>query len=97
MPLEHATLTEGRIVVPYRKDQVKNAPRIEPDDELSPAGKEELFGYYGLSSSTGQQSQQQAGIGQYIGTQTDVRDRDRGRATNTRTGADDAMPARRRG
>jgi uncharacterized protein (TIGR02271 family) len=96
VPLERATLTDGRIVVPYGKDQVKNAPRVEPDDELTPAEEEELYRYYGLSSSGGQLSQQ-SGTGQYAGTQTDVQDWDRergtGTTTNTRTGTgtDDAM------
>jgi uncharacterized protein (TIGR02271 family) len=94
VPLEQATLSNDRIVVPYGKDQVKNAPRIEPDDELSPGEEEELFRYYGLSSTARQQSQQ-AGTGQYAGTQTDAQDWDRERATdtaaNTRTGTDEAM------
>jgi uncharacterized protein (TIGR02271 family) len=84
VPLERATLSDDRIVVPYGKDQVKNAPRIEPDDELSPAEEEELFRYYSLSPSGGQSSWQS-------GTQTDVQDVDRDRATDTRTGTDDAM------
>jgi uncharacterized protein (TIGR02271 family) len=94
VPLEKATLTDGRIVVPYGKDQVKNAPRIEPDDELSPAEEEELFRYYGLSSSGGQPGRQ-GGTGQYAGTQTEVRDSGRERATRTAadsgTGSDNAM------
>ena len=92
VPLEKATITDGRIVVPYGKDQVKNAPRIEPDADLSPAEEQELFRYYGLSSAGGRSSQQ-TGTGQYAGTQTDVRDSDRYRDTDTRTGTgtDDAM------
>jgi sporulation protein YlmC with PRC-barrel domain len=31
VPLEGATVSDDRIVVPFGKDQVKNAPRIEPD------------------------------------------------------------------
>src|SRR5919107_323969 len=92
VPLEKATITDGRIVVPYGKDQVKNAPRIEPDADVSPAEEQELFRYYGLSSAGGRSSQQ-TGTGQYAGTQTDVRDSDRYRDTDTRTGTgtDDAM------
>jgi uncharacterized protein (TIGR02271 family) len=53
VPLNNATLTEDRIVVPFGKDQVKNAPRIDPDGELSPAEEDELYRYYGLSSTGG--------------------------------------------
>jgi uncharacterized protein (TIGR02271 family) len=92
VPLEKATLSDDRIVVPFGKDQVKNAPRIEPDDDLSPAEEEELFRYYGFSPAGGRSSQE-TGTGQYAGTRTDVRDSDRERATDTRTGTgtDDAM------
>ncbi len=53
VPLEGATLTTDRLEVPYGKDQVKNAPRIETDGSLSPAEEDELYTYYGLSSSGG--------------------------------------------
>jgi len=92
VPLEKATLSDDRIVVPFGKDQVKNAPRIEPDEDLSPAEEEELFRYYGFSPAVGRSSQE-TGTGQSAGTRTDVRDSDRERATDTRTGTgtDDAM------
>jgi uncharacterized protein (TIGR02271 family) len=53
VPLNNATLSDDRIVVPFGKDQVKNAPRIDPDGELSPAEEDELYRYYGLSSTGG--------------------------------------------
>ncbi len=53
VPLDKATLTEDRIIVPFGKDQVKNAPKIDPDGELSPAEEDELYRYYGLSSTGG--------------------------------------------
>ena len=74
VPLQGATVSDDRIVVPFGKDQVKNAPRIEPDDELSPQEEDELYRYYGFSSSGGQLTQQ-AGTGQDAGTRSDVRDR----------------------
>ena len=48
VPLQQATLSEDRIVVPFDKAQIKNAPRVEPDDDLSPAEEDELYRYYGL-------------------------------------------------
>jgi uncharacterized protein (TIGR02271 family) len=53
VPLQSAELAEDRIVVPFGKDQIKNAPRVQPDDELSPAEEDELYRYYGFESSGG--------------------------------------------
>ena len=39
--------------VPVTKDQVKDAPRIDPDGELSPAEEERLYRHYGLDYSFG--------------------------------------------
>src|SRR5919112_5905128 len=52
VPLQRASLAEDRIVVPFSKDQVKNAPRIDTDGDLSPAEEEELYRYYGLDYGT---------------------------------------------
>jgi uncharacterized protein (TIGR02271 family) len=53
VPLEPATLDGDRVEVPFGKDQVKDAPRIDADRDLSPAEEEELYTYYGLASTTG--------------------------------------------
>ncbi len=53
VPLNKASLSEDRIVVPFDKDTVKNAPRIDADGDLSPAEEDELYRYYGLSSTDG--------------------------------------------
>jgi uncharacterized protein (TIGR02271 family) len=53
VPLNKATFSDGRIVVPFSKDQIKDAPRIDADGDLSPADEDELYQYYGLSSSAG--------------------------------------------
>ncbi|MEU8234794.1 PRC and DUF2382 domain-containing protein [Actinoplanes sp. NPDC048967] len=53
VPLEGANLEGDRIVVAFSKDQVKDAPRIDPDGRLSPAEEDELYRYYGLSSTGG--------------------------------------------
>ena len=53
VPLGTATFSGDRITVPFPKDQVKNAPQIDPDGELSPAEEDELYRYYGLVSSGG--------------------------------------------
>ncbi|MEU8612461.1 PRC and DUF2382 domain-containing protein [Actinoplanes sp. NPDC048791] len=53
VPLEGASLEGDRIIVAFSKDQVKDAPRIDPDGRLSPAEEDELYRYYGLSSTGG--------------------------------------------
>jgi uncharacterized protein (TIGR02271 family) len=53
VPLDRASFDDGKIVVAFGKDQVKGAPRIDPDGRLSPAEEDELYRYYGLSSTDG--------------------------------------------
>jgi uncharacterized protein (TIGR02271 family) len=53
VPLNKASLSDDRIVVPFDKDTVKNAPRIDADGRLSPAEEDELYRYYGFSSTDG--------------------------------------------
>ena len=50
VPLRNATVTGDRIEVPFGKDQVKGAPQVDADGDLSPAEEQELYTYYGLSS-----------------------------------------------
>ena len=86
VPLQKASLTEDRIVVPFSKDQVKNAPRIDADGDLSPAEEEELYRYYGLSY----------GANDYQGEESadtlaaNYATRDQGGYDTTRTAGDDA-------
>ena len=53
VPLDKATLNGDRIEVPFGKEQVKDAPRIDTDGDLSPAEEDQLYRYYGLSSTGG--------------------------------------------
>jgi uncharacterized protein (TIGR02271 family) len=53
VPLDKAALSGDRIQVPFGKDQVKDAPRIDVDGDLSPAEEDELYTYYGLASTDG--------------------------------------------
>ena len=48
VPLAEATMQGSDITVPYGKDQVKNAPRVDPDGELSQEQEPELYAHYGL-------------------------------------------------
>jgi uncharacterized protein (TIGR02271 family) len=56
VPLDRATLTGDRLDVPFGKAQVKDAPQIDIDGDLTPADEEQLYGYYGRLSSGGQRS-----------------------------------------
>jgi uncharacterized protein (TIGR02271 family) len=53
VPLSTATFSDDRIVVPFGKDRIKDAPRIDANGDLSPAEEEELYRYYGLPSDGG--------------------------------------------
>lgn len=48
VPLEGATYDHDEIVVPFTKDLVKDAPRLDVDESLRPEQESELFAHYGL-------------------------------------------------
>lgn len=49
VPLENASVRGEDIIVPYTKDVVKDAPRVEEDGHIEPAEEERLFEYYQLT------------------------------------------------
>lgn len=49
VPLADATLEGDEIRVSYSKDQVKDAPRLDTDAELSPEEEERLYSHYGVT------------------------------------------------
>jgi uncharacterized protein (TIGR02271 family) len=51
VPLAGASTSGGAIQVAYSNEQVKDAPAIEPDGELSVVEEEGLFAHYGLAYS----------------------------------------------
>jgi uncharacterized protein (TIGR02271 family) len=54
VPHEQASNANGDLRVPFSKEKVKDAPRIESDTELSDAEEDRLYEYYqGSGSSTG--------------------------------------------
>src|SRR5215218_9824555 len=48
VPLAQATPTGDQVRVPYDKQLVKDAPRIDPDQHLSEAEERQLWRHYGL-------------------------------------------------
>jgi uncharacterized protein (TIGR02271 family) len=51
VPLRDATDDGGTLRVPYEKTQVKDAPSLDPDGELSQPQEAELYRHYGLAYS----------------------------------------------
>jgi hypothetical protein len=48
VPLQDTQLREDGLYVPFKKDQVKDAPNIDPKAEgLTPEQEEQLYSYYG--------------------------------------------------
>jgi uncharacterized protein (TIGR02271 family) len=82
VPLAQATQTGADVRVPYDKQLVKDAPRIDPDQHLSEAEEQQLWRHYGLDYDTTDRS---------VATGRDDTSRARGgRGTSTPT-TDDAM------
>jgi uncharacterized protein (TIGR02271 family) len=94
VPLQRAELGDDRITVPFAKDQVKDAPRIDPDGRLTPQEEDELYRHYGLSSTDGtldsstggetrtQTSETATGTGRYDSDRTDSDRTDSDRTTS---------------
>ena len=49
VPLAEASLQGNDVVVPYDKALVKDAPRVQADQELTPAEEERLYQHYQLT------------------------------------------------
>jgi len=100
VPLRNASLSEGRIVVPFGKDRVKSAPKIDADGQLSPEEEDELYRYYEINAGTSRDETSTSTSGDYddrtaVGrtdydrTGTDRTDRtDYDRTDTERTGTD---------
>src|SRR5688500_6302858 len=71
VPLRDATDDGGDLRVPYEKAQVKDAPKMDPDGELSQQQEAELYRHYGLDYS---ESRSDSGLPEGgAGTDTDAR------------------------
>jgi uncharacterized protein (TIGR02271 family) len=51
VPLQDAQLDGNDVVVPYDKDLVKDAPRVEADQDLSAAEEDRLYAHYSLTQA----------------------------------------------
>ncbi|UKA54567.1 PRC and DUF2382 domain-containing protein [Arthrobacter sp. FW305-BF8] len=68
VPLQGARLEGSDVVVPYTKDQVKDAPRVDTDGHLEPAEEDRLFGHYGLDGHQNYAETGTRGDAGYAGT-----------------------------
>jgi uncharacterized protein (TIGR02271 family) len=53
VPLAQASPSGDNVQVPYEKQLIKDAPRIDPDGHLSEAEEQELWRHYGLDYGAG--------------------------------------------
>ena len=56
VPLQDATVTGSDIRVAYNKTEVKDAPRVDPDERITPEEEQRLYAHYGISSPRGHSS-----------------------------------------
>ena len=53
VPVKDVRQDGDRVVLPYQKDVVKDAPKVDADQHLSPAEEEELYRYYEMNYDDG--------------------------------------------
>jgi uncharacterized protein (TIGR02271 family) len=51
VPIANATMHDGDVLVPFEKAQVKDAPKLEPDGQLSEQDESALYSHYGMDYS----------------------------------------------
>jgi uncharacterized protein (TIGR02271 family) len=95
VPLEGARIEGNDIVVPYTKDQVKDAPRVDTDGHLEPSEEDRLYEHYRLNGGV---TYSDATSGQNIGaasgdTGYSATERDAGFAAAGRGGTYNAADA----
>lgn len=53
VPLDEATWDREILHIPYEKDLVKDAPRIDTDEALTPRAEDDLYRYYRMAAAEG--------------------------------------------
>jgi PRC-barrel domain len=75
VPLAQAQSTGDSVQVPYHKDQVTDAPKVDADGQLSQGEEAELYRHYGLDYT---ESRSDSGLpAGSAGQEIDPRERDR--------------------
>jgi uncharacterized protein (TIGR02271 family) len=86
IPLEGARVEGSDIVVPYTKDQVKDAPRVDADGHLEPSEEDRLFSHYALGGGNRTYTEATAG------RDADYRDADYAKTDRGSAGRDTSGP-----
>ncbi|MEZ2390230.1 YsnF/AvaK domain-containing protein [bacterium RCC_150] len=60
-PLEGASVDGDDILIPYTKDQVKDAPRVAGDEHMEESEEERLYSHYGFGEGTSYLGTRRAG------------------------------------
>jgi sporulation protein YlmC with PRC-barrel domain len=68
VPVAEATRTGEDVRVPYEKAQVKDAPQVDPDGELSEAEESDLYRHYGLEHDASRPDSGTARLRKYVVT-----------------------------
>ncbi|GAA3702135.1 PRC and DUF2382 domain-containing protein [Microlunatus aurantiacus] len=89
VPLADATVSEDRLVVPFTKSHVKDAPNLSEDGHLTPEQERELYDYYGRS---GDWDRRRDDSFRTPGSDGDQRDHDLRGERSTRPGGDTSGP-----
>jgi uncharacterized protein (TIGR02271 family) len=71
VPLADSNRKRGDVVVPYSKDQVKDAPSVDPDGDLSAEEERRLYEHYGMRHETGLDDDQEPAGHDVSGPTTD--------------------------
>ena len=95
VPLQGADWDRSALHLAFPKDRVKDAPRVDPDAELSPEEQERLYEYYGLAGAGSSQGgrdlgDRDRGTGDRVVDDPIASDRDRYTAAGGGEGAVDA-------
>ncbi len=53
VPVGEADLAGEDVRVPYTKDQIKDAPNVDPDGEITPEEEDRLYAHYNMSGTSG--------------------------------------------
>jgi stress response protein YsnF len=93
VPLEGATALDDQVQVPFAKDQVKDAPNIDPETHLSEDEESRLHDHYGVrGGDAAPRDREAADAGGAPGVDADDAPREgRGDADDAPRGEDDAM------
>ncbi|WP_164201625.1 PRC-barrel domain-containing protein [Pseudarthrobacter sulfonivorans] len=62
IPVEGARIDGDDLVVPYTKDHVKDAPRVEADGHLEPEEEDRLYAHYDRGTRTYSEARTDAGL-----------------------------------